>query len=260
MPITGNLPIRSPFLSFNRLGAARDAKGARISFVSGYPRAVSISHTDRVSPEASRRQVLCETFINDCPAPRYLSSTEERLLKISQARMEVRTATTGYTDSSASEEHFRRQFLFVPGVCNQNSRSSRSHVQIEYRRQQRWQKTRELHSRKSVPKGWIHLTRLPTRSNLFDPSIASSSSSKSTQPVPGRCVPTASKPDCDEEPVLPKNSAKAPVPEARKGLFEDKTVTTLAFGTNRTPCNIFRALWVFSGDIKPGRNGSGSPL
>ena len=99
-------------------------------------------------------------------------------------------------------------------MCYRNSRSSRSHVQIEYRRQQRWQKTRELHSRKPVPKGWIHLTRLPTRSNLFDPSIASST--KSTRPVPGRSVPTAPKPDRDEEPVLPENSAKVPVPNLAK--------------------------------------------
>jgi hypothetical protein len=124
--------------------------------------------------------------------------------------MEVQTATTADSNSSISDEHFRRQFLFVPGVCNRNSRSSHSHVQIEYRRQQRWQKTREWHSGKPVPKGWIHLTRLPTRSNLSDPSIAPST--KSTRPVPGRSVPTASKPGCDEEPVLPENSAKVPVP------------------------------------------------
>jgi hypothetical protein len=135
------------------------------------------------------------------------------LLKIGGASMEVQT-TPADTDSSASGEHFRRQFLFVPRVCNRNDRSSHSHVQIEYRRQQRWQKTRQWTSRKSVPKGWIHLTRLPPRGNLFDSSAASSS--ESTRPVPRRSVLTASKPNSDEEPVLPKNSAKVPVPKLEK--------------------------------------------
>jgi hypothetical protein len=124
--------------------------------------------------------------------------------------MEVRT-TTGDTDSSASEEHFKRQFLFVPGVCNRNNKSSHSHVQVEYRRQQRWQKTRQWDLRKSVPKGWIDLSRLPTRSNLSDSSMASSS--ESTRLVLGQSVPTASKLDSDEEPVPPKNSAKVPIPK-----------------------------------------------
>jgi len=128
--------------------------------------------------------------------------------------MEARTATTADTNSSISKEHFRRQFLFVPGVCSLGSTSSRSHVQIEYRRQQRWQKTREWHSGKPVPKGWIHLTRLPTRRKLSDPSIASST--KPAWPKPARSVPTASKPDCDEEPVLAANSAKVPIPNLAK--------------------------------------------
>lgn len=127
--------------------------------------------------------------------------------------MEVRT-TTDDTNSSVSEEHFRRQFLFVPGGCSRNNRPSRSHAQIEYRRQQRWQKTRQWDSRKSVPKGWIDLTRLPTRSNLLDPSTASSP--EPTRPVPGQSVPTASKPNSDEEPVPPKNSAKVPIPKLAK--------------------------------------------
>lgn len=127
--------------------------------------------------------------------------------------MEIRT-TTSDTNSSVSEEHFRRQFLFVPGVCNRDNRSSRSHVQVEYRRQQRWQKTRQWDLGKSVPKGWIDLSRLPTRSNLFDSSIASSS--ESTRPVPGQSVPTASNLDSDEEPVPPKDSAKVPIPKLAK--------------------------------------------
>jgi|ERR1700722_788967 hypothetical protein len=147
--------------------------------------------------------------------------------------MEVRTATTANANSSISEEQFRRQFLFVPGACSRNSRSSRSHVQIEHRRQQRWQKTREWRSRKPVPKGWIHLTHLPTRSNLFDPSTASST--ESTQPVPGRSVPTASKLDCDEEPVLPENSAKVPVPNRAKAC--SKTDSEIFNSSSRGPIN-----------------------
>jgi hypothetical protein len=69
------------FLLFKLLTATRDADVSESAFASGYQRAVSISHTNRVHPEASRPQVLCEAFINDCPASRYSSSTRKDYLR-----------------------------------------------------------------------------------------------------------------------------------------------------------------------------------